>query len=201
MATGAVLADPSGAAHSARAATRTTPALLTTWAAAICVSIAVSGLLMELAVSSRHRAVNSALRTSAPLLVNAQNVYTGLSDADTTAAGAFLVGTQQPASLRARYQADLARASASLSAAAEEASGNAELSRTIQLIATELPVYSGLVETARANSLLGYPVGASYLSEASNLMRARMLPGASQYIRPNGHAWRATAAPRPRFRR
>jgi hypothetical protein len=107
------------------------------------------------------------------------NVYTRLSDADSTAAGGFLSGAQQAAALRVRYNADLGQAAASLSAAGEVAGGNAQLSRAVQQISVDLPIYSGLVETARANSLLGYPVGASYLGEASNLMRTQILPAAS----------------------
>lgn len=45
-------------------------------------------------------------------------------------------------------------------------------------IAQRLPVYTGLVETARANNRLGYPAGASYLREASELMNAKILPAA-----------------------
>jgi len=44
----------------------------------------------------------------------------------------------------------------------------------------ELPVYSGLIETARANNRQGFPVGAAYLREASDLMRARILPAAGR---------------------
>lgn len=156
-----------------------TPAALSAWAVALVVLIAASAAPMELSVSNRHSAVNSALFTSEPLLVGAVNVYTRLSDADTTAAGGFLSGTRQAAALRVRYNADLAQAAASLSAAGEEAGGNAQLSRAIQQISVDLPIYSGLVETARANSLLGYPVGASYLGEASNLMRTQILPAAN----------------------
>jgi hypothetical protein len=158
---------------------RSTPVALSAWTVALVVLITASAASMELSVSNRHSAVNSALFTSEPLLVRAVNVYTRLSDADTTAAGGFLSGAQQAAALRVRYNADLAQAAASLSAAGQEAGGNAQLSRAVQQLSVDLPIYSGLVETARANSLLGYPVGASYLGEASNLMRTQILPAAS----------------------
>jgi hypothetical protein len=157
---------------------RSTPAALSAWTVALVVLIAASVAPMELSVSNRHGAVNSALSASEPLLVRAVNVYTRLSDADTTAAGGFLSGAQQAAALRVRYNADLAQAAASLSTAGEKAGGNARLSRAVQEISVDLPIYSGLVETARANSLLGYPVGASYLGEASNLMRTQILAAA-----------------------
>jgi hypothetical protein len=158
---------------------RSTPVALSAWTVALVVLIAASAAPMELSVSNRHSAANSALFTSEPLLVSAVNVYTRLSDADTTAAGGLLSGVQQATALRVRYNADLAQAAASLSAAGAESGGNAQLSRAVQRISVDLPIYSGLVETARANSLLGYPVGASYLGEASNLMRTQILPAAS----------------------
>jgi hypothetical protein len=41
-----------------------------------------------------------------------------------------------------------------------------------------LPVYTGLVETARSNNRSGNPVGSSYLGEASALMQSSLLPRA-----------------------
>ena len=42
----------------------------------------------------------------------------------------------------------------------------------------QLAVYTGLIETARTNNLVGNPVGSSYLSEASALMQDKILPDA-----------------------
>jgi hypothetical protein len=64
--------------------------------------------------------------------------------------------------------------------------GAAELSSAIrtsnspEVTGAELPVYSGLIETARANNGQGFPVGAAYLREASDLRRARILPAAGR---------------------
>jgi hypothetical protein len=41
-------------------------------------------------------------------------------------------------------------------------------------------VYSGLVETARADNRQGFPVGAAYLRQASTLMREQLLPAANR---------------------
>lgn len=46
-------------------------------------------------------------------------------------------------------------------------------------IGQELPVYSGLVEAARANNRQGLPVGAAYLRQASALLTGTILPAAS----------------------
>src|SRR5690606_39915618 len=44
----------------------------------------------------------------------------------------------------------------------------------------QVPVYTGLVEAARANNLQGLPIGAAYLREASHLMRTEILPAAER---------------------
>jgi hypothetical protein len=50
-------------------------------------------------------------------------------------------------------------------------------------ITAQLPVYTGLVERARANNRQGLPVGAAYLGRASELMQSSMLPEAAELQR------------------
>lgn len=157
----------------------TTPALLAIWAAGIVLSIAAFGAVAAIAVAARGSAADSARASTEPLLVDAQSVYTSLSDADSTAAGAFLAGSSAPQALRVRYESDLAAAAGSLVQAAQQAGADSQLARSIRTLSVDLPIYSGLVETARANNLQGFPVGAAYLDEASNLMRTALLPAAS----------------------
>jgi hypothetical protein len=145
----------------------------------IVVAIAAFGTVTAVAVSARGSAADSAWATSEPLLVDAQNVYTSLSDADSTAAGAFLAGSSASQELRDRYETDLAAAAGSLVRAAQQVGPSSQLGRSIQTLSVDLPIYSGLVEMARANNLQGFPVGAAYLGEASNLMRTALLPAAS----------------------
>ena len=47
-------------------------------------------------------------------------------------------------------------------------------------LTVNLPVYTGLVETARANNRLGNPVGSAYLNEANGLMQETLLPAAQR---------------------
>jgi hypothetical protein len=78
-----------------------------------------------------------------------------------------------------RYETDIAAAGTALAQVTAGASDTSGISaRRLDVLATELPVYTGLVETARTNNRLGYPVGAAYLREASGLMRATLLPAA-----------------------
>jgi hypothetical protein len=163
------------------AARRTTPAVLRVASVAIVLLTLVSGLVAALAVSERQSATSTALQTSEPLLVTAQDIDTSLSDADTTAAASFLQGRFESAGLQSRYQSDVRRASFDLAVAAQEAGTDQSLATSLQTISTELPLYTGLIQDANLYAGQGfYPLGAAYQSEANNLMRSTLLPAAAQ---------------------
>jgi hypothetical protein len=153
-----------------------TPARLS----AMMVLLAVLGLAAGLAgavdVARRSSTLDAVTGRDGPLTVQAQELYRALSDADATAAAAFLAGGQEPAALRQRYQSDVDAASAAL-AAATAADGTQP---TVRRIAARLPVYTGLVETARTYNRQNLPVGAAYLREASALMRTELLVAAKE---------------------
>ncbi|AHH96189.1 hypothetical protein BC739_005815 [Kutzneria viridogrisea] len=131
------------------------------------------------AVQRKGEEITDLAGGSEPLSVAAQDIYRSLSDADAAAASAFLSGGVEPLTTRAQYSADIAQATSALTlAAGTEVAGNPLLT-----LSTQLPVYTGLVETARANNRQGFPVGAAYLREASGLMRSTLLPAAEQLYR------------------
>ncbi|MBP2327657.1 hypothetical protein JOF56_008042 [Kibdelosporangium banguiense] len=120
---------------------------------------------------------------SAPLTGAAVDIYQSLSDADATAASAFLlVGGVEPAELRERYQLNIAETSTALTTASA-GSPTGESAVTVTELAAYLPVYTGLVEAARMYNRLGMPQGVSYLREASHLVQSRMLPSAQRLYR------------------
>jgi hypothetical protein len=133
-----------------------------------------AGLAAVLDVAQRSSTVDAVTGRSGPLTVQAQQLYRALSDADATAAAAFLAGGQEPAALRQRYQNDIAAATAALAAATAADGGRPALRQ----LADQLPVYTGLVETARTYNRQNLPVGAAYLREASALMRTQLLVAA-----------------------
>jgi hypothetical protein len=128
-------------------------------------------------VAGHASATGNVVTVSEPLSFDAQQIYRSLSDADATEAAAFLSGGLEPLALRARYQADIALAARHLEAATAAAGQSAAGSR-LAILSAGLPVYAGLVETARADNRLGLPLGAAYLREASAYMRTRLLPAA-----------------------
>jgi hypothetical protein len=157
--------------------------------ALVMVGLIALGLLAGgagvLSVQDRSNLVNRVTATSGPLAVAAQDLYRSLSDADASAASEFLdtgpvVGTQ-PGALRSRYQVDIASASAALATVAAGVTQSTGVAAVGQ-ISAQLPVYSGLVETARTYNRQRVPLGAAYLREASGLMRNTLLPAAEKLV-------------------
>lgn len=159
-----------------RSRLRSTPGLLSALLGVLALAIVAAAVATVWGVRDRSSATDTLRTSSGPLAVQAQELYRSLSDADATAASAFLTGGTEPPALRGRYEADLAAASRALAATAGARGAAAQAAATV---AQALPVYSGLVETARADNRLGLPVGAAYLREASGLMRGTLLPAAA----------------------
>jgi hypothetical protein len=157
-----------------------TPGRLRLAAVLLALGAIVFGTLAASAVGSRRAAAHSAASDTEPLLVAAEGLYASLSDAEATAATTFLTGGLEPPARRARYSGDLQAASGQLATLARQAGGSQQARSAVRTLASELSVYSGLVETARANNRQGFPVGAAYLRQASSLMREALLPAAAQ---------------------
>ncbi|MTD57068.1 hypothetical protein [Amycolatopsis pithecellobii] len=166
----------------AAALARTTPGVLTVLALVLVLASLLAGLLTSLSVRGRSQAVDELATRSGPLTAAAQEIYRSLADADATATGAFLAGGLEPAETRQRYEADIAQAGNALAiavAAREPADVTAQDS-PLAVLTGQLPVYTGLIETARADNRQGLPLGAAYQREASNLLRSELLPAAQQ---------------------
>lgn len=155
----------------------TTPAKLRLLLVGLVALCLIWGGLAAWAVSERASGANDVVGTSEPLSLDGQQIYRALSDADATAASAFLSGGLEPLAARQRYQADIARAASHLESATA-AAGHSPVARDLATLSAGLPVYTGEVETARADNRLGLPLGAAYLREASSLMRGTLLPAA-----------------------
>jgi hypothetical protein len=170
------------------ARTRSSPGRLTELMLGLAVLGLLAGLAVTVGTSQRAGLVAAVGSRSGPLAVQAQALYHALSDADATAASAFLHNGVEPPALRDRYRADIAAATASLAAVTE---GGASDRSAIELISAQLPVYTGIVDTARADNRVGLPLGAAYLREASGLMRQQLLPAAERLYRTETDRQRA----------
>ncbi|HMK10105.1 MAG TPA: hypothetical protein VK461_00840 [Acidimicrobiales bacterium] len=149
-------------------------------------SLVLLGLFVLFAVlgtaglRARHSAAQSVGLQSSPQLLDAQSLYLALADADATSSNAFLrAGLESPAQ-RQQYLDDLTTASTKLASISERANVSPTAQHAVNVIGSDLPKYSGLVEQARSNNRQGFPVGAAYLNDASSLMRSDMLPRATE---------------------
>jgi len=170
------------------------------------------GVLAALTAEQHASAAAEVVAVSEPLSLDAEQIYQSLSDADATAASAFLVGGLEPTADRQRYNADIAQAAIRIeaasallgsSAARTQLPGNLNRQASaagsatgddLATLSAGLPVYADEVGTARADNRIGYPLGAAYLREASNMLRDTLLPAASDiYTKENGLLTSASA--------
>ena len=155
----------------------TTPAKLRLLLVGLVVLCLIWGAVAAWVVSQRTAGADDVVSTSETLSLDGQQIYRALSDADATAASAFLSSGLEPINSTARYRADIAQAAAHLESATA-AAGHSPAARDLATLSAGLPVYTGEVQTARADNRLGLPLGAAYLREASGLMRGTLLPAA-----------------------
>ncbi len=164
----------------ARARLMTTPGRLVLTSVLVVIGAVCFGVIATGAEQSRERAMRAARTGTEPLLVHAVNLYTALSDANATVATGLLAGGLEPPAKRARYLHDLRVASESLTALTGEGATSASAPAALRTVADQLPIYSGLVETARANNRQGFPIGAAYLRQAAGLLTSSILPAADR---------------------
>ncbi|CAM4507851.1 hypothetical protein NONI108955_38190 [Nocardia ninae] len=157
----------------------TTPGVVAVVVVVSVVLCLLAGFASASQLSGKSERRDVALERTEPLAFAAQRLYVALSAADASAATAFLApGVEGPA-LRKQYQQSLADAAAALSEATAGVSDE-ETRQIVARIAADLPAYTGLVETARANNRQGFPVGSSYLRAASEVMQKSLLPNAER---------------------
>ncbi len=174
-----------------------TPARLRLLLALLILLSLAWGVLAALTADQHASAAADVVAVSEPLSLDAEQIYTSLSDADATAANAFLAGGLEPAKARQRYQADITQAAIRIEAASalvgssaartqlpghltkQASAAGTAVGDDLAILSGQLPAYTDEVGTARADNRLGLPLGAAYLREASGLLRGTLLPAAS----------------------
>src|SRR2546430_10980509 len=156
---------------------RSTPGLLT----ALMLLLAVLGLQAGTAgvvgVMQRSARVDGVRNGSGPLTVRGRQLCRRRTDADAAVAAGCLASGIEPGERGQRCQDDIAAARAARSAVPAGAGTDRD---SVARLAAQLPVYTGLIDTARTYNRLGRPLGAAYLREASGLMRTELLPAAQR---------------------
>ena len=163
-----------------RAAATTEPGRLRIIGAVLALLVVAFGAVTAWQMTDRSAAADDVLHSSQPLSAGAADIYRSLADANTQASSGFLAGGQEPADSRKQYEADIRTAADKLITAAAASEPGSPSADTIAKLNKLLPEYKGLVERARANNRLGYPLGGAYLRYANDKMQHQMLPAAEK---------------------
>jgi hypothetical protein len=158
---------------------RRTEGRLAATAAVTAAAAILMGVLGVLAVQDRQALLDDAVERRAALTGAALDVYRAFADADATSLDAVLVNPQRAVQLQRRHRDSIRTATDALREAAARDPGGAPAEHVRQLTAL-VPEYVRLVETGWTNSRAKQPVGTSYLSQASALVRGTILPQAKQ---------------------
>ncbi len=148
----------------------TTPGRLRALSVVVIVGTTMLWLLGAAAVVAARSDVDTVGHRTVPMIIDAQRTHALLSDADRLAANDFLLGGAGNSEQRQEYQLDIASASRDLEHMAELNGPDGPATAQLQQITTLITQYTGLIEAARANARAGFPVGGSYLRQASDLM-------------------------------
>ncbi|RMI34676.1 hypothetical protein [Streptomyces triticirhizae] len=177
-----------------RAALRTEPGQLRLIGAVLTGLLLLFGAVTFGQLAERAESARTARESSQPLSRDAASIYRSLADANTTAASGFLAGADEPSEVRNRYIRNISLASELLVSAAERGRGSPQSAALIARLNAELPRYTGLVETARANDRQGLPLGSAYLRYADERMQGTLLTSASDLHRLETARYRADLA-------
>lgn len=159
----------------------TTPGRMFAITVLLSVAIAAAGVSMSNSSAQRQDDLDRLLTVTEPTANAAHNLYTSLSLADTVASTGFVQGGVESSTSRQKYNEAIDRAAVSATQAVQGAGADDhEIRQVVQFIQRELPVYTGMVETARANHRMSNAVSAAYMSNASAVMREEILPAASR---------------------
>jgi hypothetical protein len=161
----------------------TTPGKLRVTMVVLVLGVLLSGGVGAYAADVRADATRDIAERIEPLNADVTTLYRSLAAADATVTSGFLSGGLEPNGVRARYDGQVDEATSRLTQAGAQAGKDLVTADRIADIAAQLPVYTGLIERARANNRQGFPLGVAYLRRASELMQSSILPEAQELQR------------------
>ncbi|WP_033435052.1 hypothetical protein [Saccharothrix syringae] len=165
----------------AGAVVRRTEHAFLAFAALIAVLGACTGASGWAALDHRQDRVADAADRRAELTAKALDVYRAMADADAHSLNAVLVDAERSTPLRTRFLEDVSAATEALHlASARSADTGDRTAEQVRELAGLLPPYTQLVVVGWTESDAGHPVGTSYLSNASSMVRTEILPRAKR---------------------
>ncbi|MBZ3900797.1 hypothetical protein [Streptomyces griseiscabiei] len=166
-----------------RAAATTEPGRLRIIGAVLAFLVVAFGSVTAWQMNDRSSAADDVLYGSQRLSSAAAEIYSSLAAANTAASDGFLAGGQETPKSREVYEREMGEAAKKLAFAATASKSGSDSEQRIAKLNALLPEYKGLVERARANNRLGYPLGGAYLRYANDKMQIML--GEAQRIYDN----------------
>lgn len=179
------LVRPMAMGRRGKAFLQTTPGKLIVMMVVLTTSMLAAGLSMSQSMSLRNQSLDTVLNATEPMSAAAHVLSTSLLRADTIAAGSYVQAGPMSEDDMRTYTAALDQAVSSASeiykgAVEADSASSREIEDLVINIQRDLPVYSGLNARAQVNQRMGNPVGVAYMSQASAIMRTRMLSAAQE---------------------
>ncbi|MGW1673591.1 hypothetical protein [Streptomyces sp. NPDC002324] len=168
-----------------RAAATTEPGRLRIIGALLALLVVAFGSVTAWQMNDRSAAADDVLHGSQPLSSAAAEIYSSLAAANTAASSGFLAGGQETEESRKDYEREMREAAKQLALAATASEAGSDSEERIAKLNALLPEYKGLVERARANNRLGYPLGGAYLRYANDTMQGMLGEARSIYDNEN----------------
>ncbi|MFF9772547.1 hypothetical protein ACF1HJ_02510 [Streptomyces sp. NPDC013978] len=168
-----------------RAAATTEPGRLRIIGAVLALLVVAFGSVTAWQMNDRAAAADDVLHGSQPLSSAAAEIYSSLAAANTAASSGFLAGGQETEESRKKYEAEIKEAADRLAFAASASEPGSDSEKRVSDLNALLPEYKGLVERARANNRLGYPLGGAYLRYANDKMQGMLEEAQSIYDNEN----------------
>jgi hypothetical protein len=168
-----------------RAAATTEPGRLRIIGAVLALLVVAFGSVTAWQMNDRAAAADDVLHGSQPLSSAAAEIYSSLAAANTAASSGFLAGGQETPESREVYEREMGNAARNLAFAATASESGSDSEQRIAKLNALLPEYKGLVERARANNRLGYPLGGAYLRYANDKMQNMLGEAQSIYDNEN----------------
>ncbi len=169
------------------------PGKLVSMALVLITMCVFSGWFTSAAQLSRTEVLEQNLSDYEPRAHASQVLYSSLSAANESANAAFVAGGLPSDEIQNSYSIALATAGKALiTSATSLPADDGRAHDNLDTIAMNLPVYTGLVETARTNNRLDNSVAAAYLATASTLMQDTLLPAAESFYREETENLRRT---------
>ena len=167
----------------------TTPGRIIAMMVVLTLALFAAGWAMSQSMAQRQHSLDVLLRSTEPMSNSAHVLYTSLSQADTVSTTSFISPGMVPQEETNLYLASLDRGVlaanevlvGTVDAGSADTAG--EVRSLVRQIQRDIPIYAGVMERAKTNQRMGNPVGVAYMSEASGIMRERLLDDASSLFR------------------